>query len=215
MPSEIVTFLFTDIEGSTRRWEDDPDAMRSALEAHDQVLRAAITGCGGSLFKHTGDGACAVFSSPKGAVEAAVAAQRALELPESQGLPAAADAADNPNVRSQALLAYGFANTEANPTEAYAALVDGLTTARDSGNRQQESHQSLILSRLAASYRRPDGGVRIPSGVAAQLLRLRQPLLDAQPARQSSPHSSIDRGSTTRPRRYGIRSQPTHGHRIP
>jgi class 3 adenylate cyclase len=86
MPSEIVTFLFTDIEGSTRRWEDDPDAMRSALEAHDEVLRAAITGCGGSLFKHTGDGACAVFSSPKGAVEAAVAAQRALELPVRMGV---------------------------------------------------------------------------------------------------------------------------------
>ncbi|MDT5200254.1 MAG: hypothetical protein QOH34_1776 [Mycobacterium sp.] len=86
MPSAIVTFLFTDIEGSTRRWEDDPGAMRSALEAHDEVLRTAIADYGGSLFKHTGDGACAVFSSPKGAVEAAVVAQRALELPVRMGI---------------------------------------------------------------------------------------------------------------------------------
>jgi class 3 adenylate cyclase len=58
-PSGTVTFLFTDIEGSTRRWEDDPEAMRSALAAHDEVLRAAIEGHGGWLFKHTGDGVCA------------------------------------------------------------------------------------------------------------------------------------------------------------
>ena len=48
-PSGTVTFLFTDIEGSTRRWEADPDAMRSALAAHDDVLRAAIEGDGGWL----------------------------------------------------------------------------------------------------------------------------------------------------------------------
>jgi hypothetical protein len=61
---------------------------RHALGARGpcEGLRAAITGCGGSLFKHTGDGACAVFSSPKGAVEAAVAAQQALELPVRMGV---------------------------------------------------------------------------------------------------------------------------------
>ncbi|MDT5399218.1 MAG: hypothetical protein QOK33_2449, partial [Mycobacterium sp.] len=41
-PSGVVTFLFTDVEGSTRRWEADPELMRSALEAHDAVLREAI-----------------------------------------------------------------------------------------------------------------------------------------------------------------------------
>jgi class 3 adenylate cyclase len=41
-PSGVVTFLFTDIEGSTRRWEADADGMRSALAAHDEVLRRAI-----------------------------------------------------------------------------------------------------------------------------------------------------------------------------
>ena len=85
-PSGVVTFLFTDVEGSTRRWEADADGMRAALAAHDEVLRAAIEAHGGWLFKHTGDGVCAAFASPRSAVDAAVAAQRALELPVRMGL---------------------------------------------------------------------------------------------------------------------------------
>jgi predicted ATPase len=81
-----VTFLFTDVEGSTRRWEADADEMRIALAAHDEVLRGAIEAHGGWLFKHTGDGVCAAFASPRSAVDAAVAAQRALELPVRMGL---------------------------------------------------------------------------------------------------------------------------------
>ena len=64
----MVTFLFTDVEGSTRRWEADADAMRAALAAHYQVLRSAIEDHGGFLFKHTGDGVCAAFASPRCAV---------------------------------------------------------------------------------------------------------------------------------------------------
>jgi predicted ATPase/class 3 adenylate cyclase len=85
-PSGVVTFLFTDIEGSTRRWEADPEVMRSALHTHDQVLRDAVAAQGGWVFKHTGDGVCAAFASPRSAVEAAVAAQRALELPVRMGI---------------------------------------------------------------------------------------------------------------------------------
>ena len=48
--------MFTDVEGSTRRWEADADGMRTALAAHDEVLRRAIEAHGGWLFKHTGDG---------------------------------------------------------------------------------------------------------------------------------------------------------------
>jgi predicted ATPase len=81
-----VTFLFTDIEGSTRRWEADADEMRTALAAHDQVLCTAIEAHGGWLFKHTGDGVCAAFASPRSAVDAAVAAQRALGLPVRMGI---------------------------------------------------------------------------------------------------------------------------------
>jgi predicted ATPase len=82
----VLTFLFTDIEGSTRRWEADADAMRAALELHDELLRGAIADHGGELFKHTGDGICAVFSSSRAAVDAAMAAQRALELPVRMGI---------------------------------------------------------------------------------------------------------------------------------
>ena len=82
----VLTFLFTDIEGSTRRWEADADGMRAALELHDELLRGAIADHGGELFKHTGDGVCAVFSSSRAAVDAAMAAQRALELPVRMGI---------------------------------------------------------------------------------------------------------------------------------
>ena len=85
-PSGTVTFLFTDIEGSTRRWEADADAMRAALEAHDEVLRAAVEVNGGWLFKHTGDGVCAAFASGRAAVDAAVGAQRLLQLPVRMGI---------------------------------------------------------------------------------------------------------------------------------
>jgi predicted ATPase len=82
----VVTFLFTDVEGSTRRWEADAEGMRVALAAHDEVLRGAIEAHGGWLFKHTGDGVCAAFASPRSAVDAAVAAQRGLELPVRMGI---------------------------------------------------------------------------------------------------------------------------------
>src|SRR5271166_3776258 len=85
-PSGVVTFLFTDVEGSTRRWESDADGMRIALAAHDEMLRKAIETHGGNVFKHTGDGVCAAFSSPRAAVDAAVAAQRSLELPVRMGI---------------------------------------------------------------------------------------------------------------------------------
>src|ERR1700744_2452830 len=85
-PSGVVTSLFTDVEGSTRRWEADAEGMRAALAAHDEVLRRAVEAHGGFLFKHTGDGVCAAFASPRSAVDAAVAAQRELELPVRMGV---------------------------------------------------------------------------------------------------------------------------------
>ena len=78
--------MFTDVEGSTRRWEADADGMRIALAAHDEVLRKEIEAHGGWVFKHTGDGVCAAFASPRSAVDAAIAAQRALELPVRMGI---------------------------------------------------------------------------------------------------------------------------------
>lgn len=81
-----LTFLFTDIEGSTARWEADPAAMRDALRAHDDALVAAVSAEGGEVFKHTGDGICAVFPTPSAALDAAVAAQRTVGLPVRMGI---------------------------------------------------------------------------------------------------------------------------------
>ncbi|HEX4559209.1 MAG TPA: adenylate/guanylate cyclase domain-containing protein, partial [Mycobacterium sp.] len=85
-PSGVVTFLFTDIEGSTRRWEEDADAMGSALVAHDKVLRTAIGAHDGFLFSHTGDGVVVAFASPMSAINAAIDAQQELQLPVRMGI---------------------------------------------------------------------------------------------------------------------------------
>ena len=77
-PSGTVTFLFTDIEGSTRLWEEQPDAMRAALALHDALVRGAIEAQGGRVVKSTGDGAFAAFASPERGARSAVDAQVAL-----------------------------------------------------------------------------------------------------------------------------------------
>lgn len=80
-PTGTVTFLITDIEQSTRRWEEQPDVMRKALAQHDATLGMAIEDNGGWLFKHTGDGVIAAFASARPAIDAAITAQRQLDLP--------------------------------------------------------------------------------------------------------------------------------------
>ena len=72
------TFLFTDIEGSTRLWETEQAAMRAALERHDLLLRQAIHGSNGHVFKTGGDSFCAAFPSARDGVAAALAAQQSL-----------------------------------------------------------------------------------------------------------------------------------------
>src|SRR5206468_3092123 len=74
----MVTFLFTDIESSTRLWQQQPDVMRTLLARHDALLRTTIEQRGGRLFKMMGDACCAAFPTPDSAVNAAIAAQRLL-----------------------------------------------------------------------------------------------------------------------------------------
>jgi predicted ATPase/class 3 adenylate cyclase len=73
-----LTFLFTDVEGSTRLWEQHPREMQSALERHDVLLRSAIAEAQGDVVKTMGDGLMAVFGEPAAAVSAAISAQQAL-----------------------------------------------------------------------------------------------------------------------------------------
>jgi class 3 adenylate cyclase len=77
-PSGVVTFLFTDIEGSTLAWDRDGAAMAMALRRHDEVLQSAIVARGGHVFSTAGDGCAAAFSRAEDAAMAAVEAQRLL-----------------------------------------------------------------------------------------------------------------------------------------
>src|SRR5207342_653822 len=79
LPIWTVTFLFTDIEGSTRLWEEQPGAMEWALARHDQIVRDSIEAHQGHVVKQTGDGFHAVFAVASDAIVAAVEAQGVLE----------------------------------------------------------------------------------------------------------------------------------------
>jgi predicted ATPase/class 3 adenylate cyclase len=75
LPVGTVTFLFTDIEGSTKLWEQYPEAMKPALAAHDEILKEAIEANHGYVIKTTGDGVHAVFTTALDAINASIAAQ--------------------------------------------------------------------------------------------------------------------------------------------
>src|SRR5438105_11271246 len=91
-PTGTVTFLFTDIEGSTALWEEHPDAMHAALARHDRLLRHAIESSDGCIVKSTGDGVYAAFTAAADALAACLVAQRSLQLPE----PGASSPATSP-----------------------------------------------------------------------------------------------------------------------
>ena len=80
LPSGTVTFLFTDVEGSTRLWEQQPKAMQPALARHDVLLRDTIEQSGGVVFKTVGDAFCAAFATAPDALGASLSAQRALRV---------------------------------------------------------------------------------------------------------------------------------------
>ena len=80
VPSGTVTFLFTDIEGSTRLWEAAPEGMRSALARHDSILRSTIEKHGGYVFATGGDGFAAAFARAHDALQAALDAQVTLAV---------------------------------------------------------------------------------------------------------------------------------------
>src|SRR5437870_8500299 len=84
-PTGTVTLLFTDIESSTRLWEQHPRAMQAALARHDTLLREAIEAHGGYIFKTMGDAFCAAFPTAPEALDAAIAAQRAVQSADWDG----------------------------------------------------------------------------------------------------------------------------------
>ena len=85
-PAGTITFLFTDIEGSSRRWQEQPEAMKTALARHDALLRQAIEEQGGYVFKTVGDAFYGAFPTAPDALEAALRGQRLLQAEAWQGL---------------------------------------------------------------------------------------------------------------------------------
>ena len=87
VPSGTVTFLFTDIEGSTKLWEAHQEAMRRAVARHDVLLQQSIAAWGGHVFKTVGDAFCAAFATAPDAVAAVLAAQQAVQAePWAEGI---------------------------------------------------------------------------------------------------------------------------------
>jgi predicted ATPase/class 3 adenylate cyclase len=78
VPTGTVSFLFTDVEGSTRLWQEHPAEMTAALEHHDKIVREAISSNDGYVFSTAGDAFAAAFHTSTQAIDAAVSAQRAL-----------------------------------------------------------------------------------------------------------------------------------------
>jgi len=84
-PAGLVTFLFTDIEGSSRLWEQEPERMRTALARHDALVRGAVQRHRGTVVKMLGDGVHAAFDDPLDAIAAILELQLALAEPPPDG----------------------------------------------------------------------------------------------------------------------------------
>jgi predicted ATPase/class 3 adenylate cyclase len=141
-----TTFLFTDVEGSTRLWERFPDGMKDALRRHDAILRAAVESAGGRVVKSTGDGMMAVFGHPADATTASLVAQR--------GLTGEAWA-DCPPLRVRMGLHAGTADQRAD--DFFGPTVNRTARIMAAGHGGQ-----VLLSAAAAAA----AGMRLPGGAA-------------------------------------------------
>jgi predicted ATPase/class 3 adenylate cyclase len=142
-------FLFTDIEGSTRLWEAHPDAMRSALALHDALLRRVVAEHGGTVFKALGDGVCAAFASTRAeadAVEAAVAAQRALA---ATSWPAP--------VQLRARMAVHVGEAERRDDDYFGPALNRVARLLQAGHGGQTLASQAVLAGMA-------GGLALPLG---------------------------------------------------
>ena len=150
-PTGEVTFLFSDIEGSTQRWETHRDAMQTAVLRHERIVADAIRRHGGYVFKMLGDAFCAAFHTAGDAVAAAIDAQRSL---------AAEDFSAVDGLRVRMGLHTGHAD-ERN-ADYYGPVVNRVARLMSLGHGGQ-----VLLSDAAQMLVRP----RMPDGV--ELLDLR------------------------------------------
>jgi predicted ATPase/class 3 adenylate cyclase/DNA-binding CsgD family transcriptional regulator len=144
LPSGTVTFLLTDIEGSTLLWRQDSAGMEVAFARHRDLLKAAIGAHGGYVFQIIGDAFCAAFATPAEALLAALAAQRSL-LEEAWGL--------------------------ARPIQVRMALHSGTALVQAGDYTSGEYRSGITLSRAARLLSAAHGGQIILSRAAYELLR--------------------------------------------
>ena len=146
LPRGTVTFMFTDVEGSTRLWERDAVAMQLAVAQHDRLLAAAITAHRGTLYKHVGDAVQAAFPSPADALAAAVSAQRAL---------AAASWPETGPLQVRMALHLGEATPDARGDYHQVAALNRLARLLDAGYGGQVLLTEMVRTQLRGSL--PDG----------------------------------------------------------
>jgi len=154
LPTGTVTFLFTDIEGSTPLWEQSPEAMRAALAGHDGSLRRAIESSNGVIVKTTGDGVHAAFALAADALAACLAAQRELRSAETKALDV--DPASPPSSVPVAL-------------RVRMALHTGVAELRDG------DYFGGTLNRAARIMSAAHGGQILLSATTAELVRRQLP----------------------------------------
>ncbi|MEM7096268.1 MAG: AAA family ATPase [Actinomycetota bacterium] len=187
LPAGRVTFLMSDIEGSTRMWESAPDAMRQALGRHDELITGAIEASGGQVFKHTGDGFAAVFSTALEALEAAAAACAALN-----------DEPWSPEATIRCRFGLHIGDAEPTGGDYFGPTITRSARVMDSGNGGQIIASAETVE--AFGERMPDGMAGVDCG-DHRLKDLGEPLrlfriethgaLDTRPLRtmESKPHN--------------------------
>jgi predicted ATPase/class 3 adenylate cyclase len=141
------TFLFTDIEGSTRLWESAPEAMSRALQRHDDLMRTAITQHGGRVFKTAGDAFCAVFPMATEALTAAIAGQAALQAERW-----------DPDVVIRVRMGLHTEEAEARGGDFFGPALNRVARLLSTAHGEQ-----IVLSRAARTAADP-----LPAGVALQ-----------------------------------------------
>ena len=201
----LATFLVTDIEGSTRLWEEHPESMAIVLQTHDATLRAAVEERGGTVIKTTGDGLLAHFSDPIAAVHGAIDGQRRLaSLACEPGVPVrvrialhmgTAQARDGDYFgpalnRVARLLAIGHGGQ---------VLVSGVTAALVGDRLGQTSGCSTGATTPCAISPSRSGSTSSSRRAWRGTSRRSGPMLPASPpCRSSSPRSSDASGNSRR-----------------
>jgi predicted ATPase/class 3 adenylate cyclase len=141
-PTGTLTFLFTDVEGSTRLWDESPAPMQTALAQHDALLRGAIEASGGFVFKTVGDAFHAAFPTAAAALTAALSAQEKL---------LGADWGNIGSLRVRMALDTGVA--EARDGDYFGPVLNRLARIRDAAHGQQ-----VLISRATAELLREQLG---------------------------------------------------------